>query len=93
MGNVDISDLSFNDIMAIKDNKTRSAYLKEYRKLLITIGNKLYMEASRYKDFSFSQEEDNLTFRQMIEELKTFLQQKGYQNEQITALVIKGKHK
>lgn len=93
MGNVDISYFSFNDIMAMKDIKTRNTYLKEYRKLLITIGNKLYMEASRYKDFSFSQEVDNLTFRQMIEELKTFLQEKGYRDEEISALVIKGKQR
>lgn len=86
-----VADMTFNEVMAL-EGKEKSEALKVYRKYLVTIINKLYMEASRYKDFVFSKNDDDLTPKEITHELINFLESKNYTKEQIKELIV-GRYK
>lgn len=84
-----IVDMTYNEIISLEPLE-KAKRLKEYRKYLTTIINKLYMKAIKYKDFSFSKDEEDLTLYQMAEELKEFLKNKNITDEEIKDIVYKG---
>lgn len=86
-----VADMTFNEIMKL-EGKEKSGALSVYRKYLVTIINKLYMEASRYKDFTFSKNDEDLTPKEITIELVNFLESKDYSKEQIRELII-GRYK
>lgn len=84
-------DMSYNQIKQIPDKKLRSQYLKEYNFTLKRIVNKLYMGAVKYKDFKFSQNEEDMTLRQISAEVFDFLISKEMTKEQVAGLVTNPK--
>lgn len=81
-------DIPYKEIMALPQ-KEKIERLKEYRRYLVRIINKLYMKALRY-NFTFSKDEEELTLYEMAQELKIFLHEKNLTNQEIFELVYKG---
>ncbi len=80
-------NMTYNEMMQLEE-KERYEALKLYRKYLRSIINKLHVEASKYKSFSFSKCEDDLTPKEIVTELINFLESKDYSREQIKEILL-----
>lgn len=89
MENKKIVDMTYAEIMALPP-KEKNERLKEYRKYLVRIINKLYSKAIKFPSFSFSKNEEELTLYEMAQELNNFLKSKNMTDKEINDLVYKG---
>ncbi len=76
MVNKEVLDMTYLEIMSLENGKLKNQYLKSYRIYLTKVVNKLYMKAIHYHDFHFSKDCEELTLKQVINELNEFLEKK-----------------